>query len=62
MFYLKEVHAMFCDWLTVLAVYNCGDCRVLRVIARQHINHFDRFWDLYYQLPNETARYVPRFL
>lgn len=60
--YLKELHAMFGDWLTVLAAYNCGEGRVLRVIARQHINHFDRFWDLYYQLPNETARYVPRFL
>lgn len=60
--YLKELHAMFGDWLTVLAAYNCGEGRVLRVIARQHINHFDRFWDLYYQLPHETARYVPRFL
>jgi len=53
---------MFGDWMTVLAAYNCGEGRVLRVIARQHINYFDRFWDLYSQLPNETARYVPRFL
>lgn len=60
--YLKELHSMFGDWLTVLAAYNCGEGRVLRVIARQHINYFDRFWDLYSQLPNETARYVPRFL
>lgn len=60
--YLKELHSMFGDWLTVLAAYNCGEGRVLRVISRQHINYFDRFWDLYSQLPNETARYVPRFL
>lgn len=60
--YLKELHGMFGDWLTVLAAYNCGEGRVLRVISRQHINYFDRFWDLYNQLPNETARYVPRFL
>ena len=60
--YLKELHGMFGDWLTVLAAYNCGEGRVLRVISRQHINYFDRFWDLYSQLPNETARYVPRFL
>jgi membrane-bound lytic murein transglycosylase D len=53
---------MFGDWLTVLAAYNCGEGRVLRVISSQHINYFDRFWDLYYKLPNETARYVPRFL
>ena len=58
--YLKELHGMFGDWLTVLAAYNCGEGRVLRVISRQHINYFDRFWDLYNQLPRETARYVPR--
>ncbi|HQH15968.1 MAG TPA: LysM peptidoglycan-binding domain-containing protein [Smithella sp.] len=60
--YLKELHGMFGDWLTVLAAYNCGEGRVLRVISRQHINYLDSFWDLYRQLPNETARYVPRFL
>jgi membrane-bound lytic murein transglycosylase D len=60
--YLKELHDMFGDWLTVLAAYNCGEGRVLKVISRQHINYFDRFWDLYHQLPYETARYVPRFL
>jgi membrane-bound lytic murein transglycosylase D len=60
--YLKELHSMFGDWLTVLAAYNCGEGRVLRVISRQHINYMDGFWDLYRQLPNETARYVPRFL
>lgn len=60
--YLKELHGMFGDWMTVLASYNCGEGRVLRVISRQHINYFDRFWDLYSQLPRETARYVPRFL
>jgi membrane-bound lytic murein transglycosylase D len=60
--YLKELHNMFGDWLTVLAAYNCGEGKVLRVISRQHINYFDRFWDLYYQLPRETSRYVPRFL
>jgi membrane-bound lytic murein transglycosylase D len=60
--YLKELHNMFGDWLTVLAAYNCGEGRVLRVISRQKINYLDGFWDLYRQLPNETARYVPRFL
>lgn len=60
--YLKELHGMFGDWLTALAAYNCGEGRVLKVISRQHINYFDRFWDLYHQLPYETARYVPRFL
>ena len=60
--YLKELHGIFGDWLTVLAAYNCGEGRVLRVISRQHTNYLDNFWDLYHQLPFETARYVPRFL
>ncbi|HNQ65154.1 MAG TPA: transglycosylase SLT domain-containing protein [Smithella sp.] len=60
--YLKELHGMFGDWLTALAAYNCGEGRVLRVISRQRLNYLDSFWDLYRQLPNETARYVPRFL
>ncbi|MCX7982261.1 MAG: LysM peptidoglycan-binding domain-containing protein [Syntrophales bacterium] len=60
--YLKDLHGMFGDWLTVLAAYNCGEGRVARVISAQQINYLDRFWDLYQALPYETARYVPRFL
>lgn len=60
--YLKELHTMFGDWLTVLAAYNCGEGRIMRNIAAQHINYLDRFWDLYHKLPYETARYVPRFI
>lgn len=60
--YLKDLHAMFGDWLTVLAGYNCGEGRIMRTISSQHINYLDRFWDLYQRLPYETARYVPRFL
>lgn len=60
--YLKDLHGMFGDWLTVLAAYNCGEHRVLRTIQSQQIDYLDRFWDLYENLPRETARYVPRFL
>jgi len=60
--YLKELHSIFGDWATVLAAYNCGEGRVLRVIRTQNINYLDNFWDLYERLPRETARYVPRFL
>ena len=59
--YLKELHSIFGDWATVLAAYNCGEGRVLRVIRTQNINYLDNFWDLYQRLPRETARYVPRF-
>jgi membrane-bound lytic murein transglycosylase D len=59
--YLKQLHSIFGDWATVLAAYNCGEGRVLKVIRTQNINYLDNFWDLYQQLPLETARYVPRF-
>jgi membrane-bound lytic murein transglycosylase D len=60
--YLKELHAIFGDWATVLAAYNCGEGTVLRAIRRQKIDYLDNFWDLYERLPAETARYYPRFL
>jgi membrane-bound lytic murein transglycosylase D len=60
--YLQELHKIFGDWSTVLAAYNCGEFRVLRVIRHQNVNYLDDFWDLFGRLPWETARYVPRFL
>jgi membrane-bound lytic murein transglycosylase D len=60
--YLKVLHGLFGDWITVLAAYNCGEGNVLKVIRQQHVNYLDDFWDLYPRLPLETARYVPRFL
>ena len=59
--YLTDLHGMFGDWNHALAGYNCGEHRVLRVIRRQE-TALDDFWDVYNQLPRETARYVPRFL
>jgi membrane-bound lytic murein transglycosylase D len=60
--YLKELHSIFGDWTTVLAAYNCGEGRVLKVIRNQKVNYLDNFWDLYQRLPYETARYVPKFM
>jgi membrane-bound lytic murein transglycosylase D len=60
--YMSELHRIFGDWTTVLAAYNCGEGRVLRVIRSQNVKYLDNFWDLYQRLPRETARYVPRFL
>ena len=60
--YLQELHNIFGDWYTVLAAYNCGEGRVLEVIRTQRINYLDNFWDLFARLPQETARYVPRFI
>ncbi len=60
--YLKELHQIFGDWTTVLAAYNCGEGRVLSTIREQNVNYLDNFWDLYEKLPEETARFVPRFI
>ncbi len=60
--YFKELHQMFGDWATVLAAYNCGEGSVARVIREQKVDYLDNFWDIYEQLPRETARYFPRFL
>lgn len=59
--YLRDLHDLFGDWNTALAAYNSGEGRVLRTINRQRADYMDDFWDLYIQLPSETARYVPRF-
>ncbi len=58
--YLTELHGMFGDWMLALAGYNCGEHRVAKVIRRQEDDYLDHFWDLFEQLPRETARYVPR--
>ena len=60
--YLTDLHGMFGDWMTALASYNCGEHRVMSVIMRQEDQYLDHFWDVFNQLPRETARYVPRFL
>lgn len=60
--YLTALHGLFGDWLTALAGYNCGEHNVLKAINRQSVGYFDQFWDLYFRLPRETRRYVPRFL
>jgi len=60
--YLTELHGMFGDWMLALAGYNCGENRVMSVIKRQQDAYLDQFWDVFEQLPRETARYVPRFL
>jgi membrane-bound lytic murein transglycosylase D len=60
--YLSELHDFFGDWTTAIAAYNCGEIRVQNVIRAQKIDYLDNFWDLFANLPYETARYVPRFI
>jgi membrane-bound lytic murein transglycosylase D len=60
--FLQQLHSFFGDWLSALAAYNCGEGAVQRAIATQNINYLDNFWDLFQRLPNQTARFVPRFI
>jgi len=60
--YLAELHDFFGDWTTALASYNCGEFRVQNVIKAQKIDYLDNFWDVFNNLPYETARFVPRII
>jgi membrane-bound lytic murein transglycosylase D len=60
--YMIELHDLFGDWTTAIAAYNCGEGQVQRVIRAQRVQYFDSFWDLFANLPYETARHVPRFI
>lgn len=60
--YMIELHDMFGDWTTAVAAYNCGEAAVQRVIRSQKVGYFDSFWDIFANLPFETARHVPRFV
>jgi membrane-bound lytic murein transglycosylase D len=60
--YMMELHDMFGDWTSAIAAYNCGEAQVQKVIRYQKIQYFDSFWDIFANLPFETARHVPRFI
>ncbi len=59
--YLRDLHALFGDWLLALAAYNWGEGRVAKVMHRTGIRDF---WTLADRglLPQETINYVPSVL
>lgn len=59
--YLRDLHALFGDWLLALAAYNWGEGRVARVTQRTGIRDF---WTLADRglMPQETINYVPAVL
>lgn len=59
--YLRDLHALFDDWLLALAAYNWGEGRVAKLIQRTGIRDF---WTLAARglMPQETTNYVPSVL
>ena len=59
--YLRDLNALFGDWLLALAAYNWGEGRIAKVTQRTGIRDF---WTLANRglLPQETANYVPSVL
>jgi membrane-bound lytic murein transglycosylase D len=57
--YLKQMYAVYGDWLVALASYNCGPGNVRKAIR---LSGSTNFWGIYPYLPRETQNYVPKFI
>lgn len=58
--YLQKMYAVYGDWLTVIAAYNCGPGNVNKAIRRS--GGKTDFWSIRDFLPRETRGYVPAFI
>jgi membrane-bound lytic murein transglycosylase D len=58
--YFEDMHAVFDDWLVVIASYNCGPGNVRK--AMRASGGKKTFWEIYPYLPRETRNYVPSFI
>jgi membrane-bound lytic murein transglycosylase D len=57
--YLQDLHAIFGDWLLVVASYNSGPAPVLKAIKKTGSRNF---WKIQNLLPKETRNHVKRFI
>jgi membrane-bound lytic murein transglycosylase D len=57
--YLSDLYAMFKDWSLVLAAYNWGEGKVLRLINRSGRTDFWDLLELKRNFPKETKNHVP---
>jgi membrane-bound lytic murein transglycosylase D len=57
--YLKDLYAVYGDWLLVIAAYNSGPGYVNAAIKKSGSRNF---WRLQNYLPNETRHHVKRFI
>ncbi len=58
--FIKDLYAIYQDWILVIAAYNCGPGNVNKAIRRSGNKH--NFWDIYYFLPRETRGHVPAYI
>lgn len=60
--YLKNLHALFGDWLLAGAAYNAGEGTINRIMKGNP--EVSCFWDISHSMPikTETLEYVPKFM
>ncbi len=58
--YLKDMYAIYRNWLFVIAAYNCGPGSVNKAIQKS--GYKTNFWEVYPFLPVETRGYIPAFI
>lgn len=58
--FIKDLYAIYNDWILVIAAYNCGPGNVNKAIRRSG-NKKD-YWDIFYRLPRETRGYIPQYV
>lgn len=58
--YLSKLYEIFGDWDLALAAYNSGPGNVTKAIRRS--GGYQNYWNIRYNLPRETAGYLPAFL
>lgn len=56
---LQKLYSEYCDWAVVLAAYNCGTVRVNKAIKIARSTNYE---DIKSYLPQETQKYIPRFV
>ncbi|HLG41475.1 MAG TPA: lytic transglycosylase domain-containing protein [Chitinophagaceae bacterium] len=57
--YMRDLHAIFGDWLLVIASYNSGPGKVFQAIKKSGSRNF---WKLQNYLPAETRGHVKKFV
>lgn len=59
--YLNKMYSEFGDWFLAMCAYNCGPGNVRKALRRSKDGSRD-FWSIKKYLPQETRRYIPKFI